>query len=140
MVLTSLYVHTYVRTYVFVYFLSIIGISKENKVFNKFYSDLVKVLPIKNIKYRLVPPRILTHDDIEEITCLKESTKQSSYVLEIIAKSLDANITTSFYALLKIMEEYGGDVSVLGKNIQKALAINLGKLMHMHICTVAVFI
>ena len=124
----------------FVYFLSIIGISKENKVFNKFYSDLVKVLPIKNIKYRLVPPRILTHDDIEEITRLKESTKQSSYVLEIIAKSLDANITTSFYALLKIMEEYGGDVSVLGKNIQKALAINLGKLMHMHICTVAVFI
>ena len=133
------YVCTYIL-YVFVYFLSIIGISKENKVFKRFYSDLVNVLPIKNIKDKLVDPRILTLDDIEEITCLKESTKQSSFVLEIIAKSLDANITTSFYALLNIMKEYGGDVSVLEKNIQKALATNLGKFLHMHICTVAVLI
>ena len=87
------------------------------------------MLPVKNILQQLVPPKILTLGDIEEIICLKESEKQNSYVLGIIAKSLDANITASFYTLLDIMKEYGGDVSFLGKNIQKALASNLGNLM-----------
>ena len=105
-------------------------VSKVKEVVDEFYSDIVKVLPIKNILHQLVPAKILSPDDIEEIDGLRESEDKSSYVLDIIDKSLKAGITLSFYTLLDIMEKYGGDVSVLAKNIQRVLIMIQGNLMH----------
>ena len=103
-------------------------VSKVKEVFDEFYSNLVSILPVKNILHQLVPAKILTPDDIEEINSFKKSEDKSSYVLGIIAKSLKAAITLSFYTILDIMEKCGGDVSVLAKNIQRALMMNQGNL------------
>ena len=106
-------------------------VSKVKEVFDEFYSGLVKILPVKNILHQLVPAKVLTPDDIEEIDSLRKSEDKSSYVLAIIDKSLKADITLSFYTLLDIMEKYGGDVGVLAKTIQRDLMMmNQGNAQH----------
>ena len=93
----------------------------ENEVFKKFYSQLVSLLPTTNISHQLVSAKVITTDDIEEITAITRSKEKASYVLRIVARSLEADITSSFYALLNIMENFGGDVSALASNIRTAL-------------------
>ena len=106
-------------------------VSKVKEVFDEFYSGIVKILPVKNILHQLVPAKVLTPDDIEEIDSLRKSEDKSSYVLAIIDKSLKADITLSFYTLLDIMEKYGGDVGVLAKKIQRDLMMrNQGNVQH----------
>lgn len=100
---------------------------REKEVFDRFYDRLIKILPVKNILHRLVPAEIITLDDIEEISGLEN---KSSHVLEIIAKSLEAGITRSFYKLIEILNNCGGDVALLAKDIQTALIMNPGKQIH----------
>ena len=88
---------------------------------------MVKILPVKNIIHQLVPAQIITLDDIEEINV---SESKSSYILGIMAKSLEAGITRSFYELINILNNCGGDVKLLARDIQTALVLNPGKLMH----------
>ena len=94
---------------------------KENNVFKTFYDKLICVLPTYNISPQLVTERIITIGDDEEITSMKRSQEKASFVLRIIAKSLQAGITHSFYVLLGIMEKYGGDVALLANDIRRAL-------------------
>ena len=91
----------------------------ENEIFKKFYGKLINVLPTNNILYKLVSAKIISVDDSEEITGKTGSTEKASYVLNHIARSLDVGITFSFYTLLDIMEEYGGDVTLLTNEIKK---------------------
>ena len=83
-------------------------------------------MPTTNISHQLVSVKVITTDDIEEITAISRSKEKASYVLRIVARSLEAGITSSFYALLNIMENIGGDVSVLASNIRTALTEFLG--------------
>ena len=96
---------------------------KEKMVFDRFYHRLIKVLPVKNMIHQLVPAQIITPDEIEEISGLEN---KSSYVLGIIARSLEAGITRSFYKLIDILNNCGGDVKILAKNIQTALTMTAG--------------
>ena len=91
------------------------------KIFQKFYSKLVKLLPISKIAHELVSAEVITVDDIEEINGIPRSTDKAKYVLNIIVKSLEAGITSSFYALLNVMSDYGGDLTLLADDIKKAL-------------------
>ena len=122
-----MYVDTYLNT-LLILCLSKISIFTETikEVFDRFYHRLIKILPVKNIKSQLVSTEIITLDDSEEIDV---SENKSSYVLEIIAKSLEAGITRSFYELINILNDYGGDVKLLAKNILTALNTNTGRLM-----------
>ena len=90
-------------------------------------------LPTYNITHLLVSAQIITTDDIEEINGMSRSKEKSSYVLRIVAKSLKVGIITSFYALLDVMENYGGDVTALTKDIRSALIESSGNLAsHVH--------
>ena len=99
---------------------------KENDVFKAFYEKLTCILPTSNILPQLVAERIISIDDEEEITSMKRSQEKASFVLRIIAKSLQASITHSFYVLLVIMEKYGGDVALLANDIRQALGESSG--------------
>ena len=109
------YVDAFITIYIF------LGVMKENDVFKEFYGKLTCILPTTNISPQLVAEGIITIDDNEEITSMKRSQEKASFVLRIIAKSLQAGITRSFYALLVIMEKYDGDVALLAKDIRQAL-------------------
>ena len=86
------------------------------------------MLPTTNITHLLVSAQIITTDDIEEINGMSRLKEKSSYVLRIVAKSLEVGVTTSFYALLDVMENYGGDVTALTKDIRSALIEYSGNL------------
>ena len=104
----------------------------ENEVFKKFYSQLVSLLPTTNISHQLVSAKVITTDDIEEITSISRSKEKASYVLRIVARSLEGGITSSFYTLLDIMENFGGDVSALASSIRTALTEFSGSFCFMH--------
>ena len=99
----------------------------ELKVLTDYYSRLTSILPIDKISPELISARIIAINDLEEIKSFKTSKEKASFVLQHIAKSLDGGITTSFYSLLKIMEDYGGDMASLANDITRSL-INSGDL------------
>ena len=98
-----------------------IGSEKEKKVFTRFYGCLASILPTQNISHHLVSKEIITTGDVEEIASKARSNDKASIVLRIIDKSLQVGFTSSFYNLLGIMKEYGGDVSSLANEITRAL-------------------
>ena len=73
--------------------------------------------------HQLVPAQIITPDEIEEISGLEN---KNSYVLGIIARSLEAGITRSFNKLIDNLNNCGGDVTILTKDIQTALIMIAG--------------
>ena len=80
--------------------------------------------------YKLVSEKIIFPDDIEEINSLKTSEEKCLNILENVAKSLVVGITQSFYALLDIMDNCGGDLKLLAKNIQRDLIKNPGNQIY----------
>ena len=80
-------------------------------------------LPVKSLLNQLVCEEIITFDEEEEIASIPTSTKKASFVLRKIARSLEAGITCSYYALLTIMKNHGGDVAVLASQL---IASNTG--------------
>ena len=105
-----------------------VGSCKENEVFKKFYAKLVSILPIDKISPKLISAEIITIDDLDEIDGKTTSSKKASYILKNIGKSLKAGITSSFYGLLEVMEEYGGDVAILAKDIKRAVNKSSGDI------------
>ena len=101
----------------------------EHEIFKRFYLKLIKILPTSNILYKLVSARILSLDDSEEITSKTRSTEKASYILNRVAKSLEIGITFSFYTLLGVLEEEGGDVTLLVNEIKKALIEHSGMVL-----------
>lgn len=116
-----------------------IGSWKEKEVFKKFYEDLRCILPIRNISDQLVSKKIISIGDKEEITAIKGLQDKASFVLEIIGNSLKAGITHSFYDLLSIMDEYGGDVSHFTKKVRKELDEFSGTYIHKYILYKALY-
>ena len=108
--------------------MSLTGGLIENEVFKMYFSQLVSVLPTTNILPELVCAQIIIIDDIEEINSMSRSKEKSFFVLRTVAKSLEVGITTSFYALLDVMENYGSDVTTLTNDIRSALIKSLGNL------------
>ena len=117
-----MYIHVNKDIYIYIYSI-FAGTIKEKEVFDRFYHRLIKILPVRNIIHQLVPAQIITLDDIEEINA---SESKSSYILGIMAKSLEAGITRSFYELINILNDCGGDVKLLARDIQTALVLNPG--------------
>ena len=120
----------YMHSYIIMLCISILytGGLIEKYSFKKFFSQLVSMLPTTNITHLLVSAQIITTDDIEEINGMSRSKEKSSYVLRIVAKSLEIDITTSFYALLDVRENYGSDITALTNDIRSALIESSGNL------------
>ena len=98
-----------------------IGNSKESKVLREYNDELANILPVNNIMSKLIAEQIITRDDKEEIKGLAKSKDRASHVLDIVAKSLKADITDDFYSLLRIMEEYEGAVAKVANKIREEL-------------------
>ena len=81
------------------------------------YAKLANVLPVKSLSNQLVSEEIITFDEEEEIASIPISKEKASFVLRKIARSLEAGITRSYYALLTIMKDHGGDVAVLASQL-----------------------
>ena len=103
-------------------------------------------MPTTNISHQLVSAQIITTDDIEEIAAIPRSKEKASYVLRIVARSLEVGMTPSFYALLHIMENYGGDSTTLANDIKRAVVeyagivlCNLSDLHHLVVMLQAMF-
>lgn len=99
------------------------GSCMEREVLKTFYHDLVCILPVESILFKLIPQRIITTDDIEKIKHIYILPKEkASYILNIIDRSLEAGVTDSFYILLDLMEEHDNvDVKGLVKDIRRTL-------------------
>ena len=86
-------------------------------MFKASYAKLANVLPVKSLSNQLVSEEIITFDEEEEIESIPTSKEKASIVLRTIARSLEAGITRSYYALLTIMKDHGGDVAVLASQL-----------------------
>ena len=86
-------------------------------MFKASYAKLANVLPVKSLSNQLVSEEIITFDEEEEIASIPTSKEKASFVLRKIARSLEAGITRSYYALLTIMKDHGGDVAVLASQL-----------------------
>lgn len=106
----------------------VVGSCKENKVLNTFFKKLVSILPIREISSELISAEIITIGDSDEIDIIARQSEKASYVLKKIARSINAGITRSFYQLLKVMEDYGGDVATLASDIKRALNKSSGDI------------
>ena len=62
---------------------------------------------------KLISANIIGFDDSEEIKSLPTEKDKASFVLNMVAKSLQAGIIDDFYSLLRIMKEYEGASAVL---------------------------
>lgn len=102
---------------------SFTGAVIESEVFRKYYVQLVSILPANDLLHQLVATQVINMADVEEIASISTSREKASYLLRIVARSLEAGITTSFYALLDIMENYGNFVTAQAANDIKKMLI-----------------
>jgi len=99
---------------------------KESEVFTTFFDKLANTLPVLNIAPKLISTRIITVGDDEEIKSIARTQEKATFVLRKVAHSLNAGVTESFYKLLSIMDEHGGDVRVVATEIQNQLQKHTG--------------
>ena len=81
-------------------------------LFTKYYSKLVKVLPIKSLSAYFVSKQLIDFEDEEKIQSIHGQCKAARIALRKIYEALKAGQTKSFDELLFIMERYGGLSSV----------------------------
>ena len=86
-------------------------------MFKASYAKLANVLPVKSLSHHLVSNEIITIDEEEEIASIPTSKEKASFVLRKIARSLEVGITNSYYTLLTLMQNHGGDVAVLASQL-----------------------
>ena len=75
----------------------------STKVFQKFYSKLVKTLPMNDVIFiaELYSRDLLSNDLKEHIESLSTSARKASYFLDHVIKP---SVTSSFDKLLNVME------------------------------------
>ena len=83
---------------------------KVLKVYTDNYNKLKNILPAKNLSGHLITERVITFEDEKRILHV-QSKEAASIVLEKITSSLEAGRTKSFYKLLDIMKDHGGELS-----------------------------
>ena len=94
----------------------------EREVLTNFYKKLVCILPVDSILYDLVPARIVTTDDVENIKHMLSSKDKASFILQKIDRSLEAKFTDDFHVLLDMLEECGNDdVKGLVRDIRQTI-------------------
>ena len=96
--------------------------SKEYKVFCEYSDELANILPVKNIMNQLISAKIITFDDSDRINGLAGEKDKAWFVLNKVAKSLQAGITDDFCSLLRIMKKYEGLVAKIAANLQRDLS------------------
>ena len=89
----------------------------------KYFNKLANILRYDDIYPKLISAEIITLKDDEKIDQMT-TTEKTTYVLRKIARSLQSRITNSFYTLLQIMEDNGGDIAELARNIRSDLSGN----------------
>ena len=105
------------------------GNCREKHVLTSFYSKLVSILPVDNMKEELVSARIITLHDMQKINRETIDKSKASFILNIVDSSLEANATNNFYNLLKIMERsHNDDVKAIVRDIRRALVTGETKL------------
>ena len=106
---------SYIASYTFCV---LIGNSKNKyAVLRKYSDELANILPVNNIMNKLISANIITYDDMEEIKSLPKSRDKASFVLSLVAKSLQAGITDDYDSLLRIMDEHGGAAAKIAKQL-----------------------
>jgi len=83
-------------------------------------------LPVVNIASKLISARIITIGDDEEIKSITRTQEKATFVLRKVAYSLNAGVTESFYKLLSIMDDHGGDAHVMATEIRNELQKHTG--------------
>ena len=91
---------------------------KEYKLFIKYYDKLKSLLPISSLTPRLVSREVITVAEEEEIS---SNPRQKVILFSKIDSALSSGFSKSFYELLAIMKEYGGDIATLAFEIDKKL-------------------
>lgn len=95
-------------------------------MFKASYCKLASVLPVKTVSHHLISTGIITVGEEEVIERISTSKERASYVLRKIAGLLEAGLTQSFYTLLELMKNHGGDVAVLAEQICNQLYCSSG--------------
>ena len=78
----------------------------------------MNILSVQSVSRKL---GIITNDDNEKIKCIARGKDKASSVLREIGQSLEVGINESFFNLLTIMDEHGGDAAVLASIILNEL-------------------
>ena len=81
----------------------------ENRVFLKYYSDLVTTFSSTNLYHHFVSPSIITLVDCHEICSEKNPDERAKLLLQKIGAALKINHSPSFYSMLTIMREHGSE-------------------------------
>lgn len=91
-------------------------------MFRAYSDELANILPVKNTINELIAANIINFDDGEEIKGLPREKDKASFVLNRVAKSLQAGVTDDFYSLLRIMKKYEGVVAKIATKLEKDLS------------------
>ena len=123
----------------------ICSIGVEFRVFQKYYNDMIKIIPITTLSCHFVSANIITPSEDEEVLSPVTSTEKTRTLLLKISGPLEAGYTASFYKLLNILEKFGNqDCIDLSSNIRNALLVEKYQGMCMHInytlCSYIMFI
>ena len=99
----------------------------EEDVFTNHYSKLCDTLTdVDNLLPRFVQEKVMTTNDLEEISTIIPSTKKHKVekLLTHISGPLRAGNTKVFNIMLRIMEEYGHQATKqLADQIRKSLSV-----------------
>ena len=103
-------------------------------MFQKYYNDMIKIIPITSLSGQLVSANIITPSEDEEVLSPSTPTDKAKIFLLKVSKSLEAGYTTSFYSLLDILEKFGNqDCIELSSNIRKALLVEMNQGTYVYI-------
>ena len=87
---------------------------KEEGVFIEHFSKLCDtIIDVDGLLPHFVQEHVITTDDLDEINAAYPSTKKSRMqkLLTYISGPLKSGNTQGFYAMLRIMEEYGNQAT-----------------------------
>ena len=94
-------------------------------MFINFFEKLAHILSviIDDILPKLVPPRIITTGDIEEISKIARSNDKALFILKKIGSTLETGLTNNFYILLELMTEEwcSDDIKAIVNDIRTSL-------------------
>lgn len=93
-------------------------------MFQKFYSDMLNIMPTTVLTGHLVSANIITPTEDEEVTSPSTSTERARKLLLKMSGALKSGYTISFYALLDALEKFGNkNCNMLASKMRKELLV-----------------
>ena len=106
----------------------------EYRVFQKFYRDLISIIPITDLSPYLASENIITPTDDEEVTSPSTPTERARTLLLKISAHLKAGYSDSLRGLLDAMEKFGNQNCLeLASKVKKDLELLVGEIQSMNV-------